>query len=534
MKILTAGQIRELDRRTTEEYGIPGLLLMENAGMRVVEAIEASIEDATGTHSERLESLSVAILCGKGNNGGDGLAVARQLIQRDCLPEVFLFAPPEEVRGDARTNLDILTRIGHPPRVVTDASGWVAAIREMGSLDVIVDALFGTGLNRPVEGFLAEVIASVGDELQAELVVAIDVPSGCVADESRLSGIAVEADMTVTLTALKHCLVFPPACDQAGDVVVASIGNPSVLLDSPVHSTDLLEPECFPEAHLPRPPDSHKGDYGRVLVIGGSIGKTGAPAMSGEAALRTGAGLVTVACPEGLLPTIAAHMPELMTAPLPETASGGWAASALDDARFQELLGTASVVAIGPGMGRDPETGSFVRKLVDGAVAPVVLDADALYAFHGHLDALEGASQPRVITPHPGEMGGLIGVDAREVQARRSDVAGSFATRHQLYVVLKGYRTLIATPSGRIFVNPTGNAGMASAGSGDVLTGMIAATLGQPHLGSFVERLCLAVYLHGLAGDIAAESDGEEVMTATGMLRFLPRAWGRLRGDESL
>lgn len=255
--------------------------------------------------------------------------------------------------------------------------------------------------------------------------------------------------------------------------------------------------------------------------------------MSGEAALRSGAGLVTVACPGSLLSTIAAHMPELMTAPLAETETGGCAPPALKDPRLLELLETASVVAIGPGMGRDPDTGTFVRGLVDSVGVPVVLDADGLYAFQGHLDALAGGPQPRVITPHPGEMGGLIGVDSREVQARRLDIAGEFATRHQIYVVLKGYRTLVATPSGRVFVNPTGNAGMASAGSGDVLTGMIAATLGQPHLGTFGERLCLAVYLHGLAGDIAAESEGEEALTATGLLEFLSEAWARLRGDDS-
>jgi hydroxyethylthiazole kinase-like uncharacterized protein yjeF len=521
MKILTAGQLRDIDRRTTEEYVIPGLLLMENAGMRVVEALDARLED--------LETASVAILCGKGNNGGDGMVVARQLLQRGCLPEVFLFARPEEVRGDAKTNLEILTRIGHPPRVILDAAAWAGALRELGPVDVAVDALFGTGLSRPVEGLLADVIASLGEELDAGLVVAIDVPSGCLADQSRLSGPAVEADLTVTMTGLKQCLVFPPACDQAGDVVVADIGNPAALLDTASHPLELLEPDCFPQIHIARPQDSHKGDYGRVLVVGGSIGKTGAPAMSGEAALRCGAGLVTVAVPKSALPVVAAYMPELMTAPLAETPSGACAASALEDALLRELLGSASVVVIGPGMGREPDTAACVRRLIAEIDAPLVVDADGLFALRDHLDALDGRSQPLVITPHPGEMAGLIGSDTDHVQTRRWEIAREFAKLHGVYVVLKGFRTLVATPAGRVFVNPTGNAAMATAGSGDVLAGMIASTLGQPHLGTFEERLCLAVYLHGLAGDVGVESSGEEALTATDLLDFLPQAWAQLR-----
>jgi len=524
MKILTAAQLRDLDRRSTEAFGIPGLLLMENAGIRVVEALEARIGD--------IERQSVAILCGKGNNGGDGFVVARQLIQRGCLPSVFLFASPEAVRGDARANLDILTRIGHPPAPVADFGEWRREVRDLGQVDIVVDALLGTGLSGPVEGLLGEVIATLGDDFPEAVIVSVDLPSGCLADTGKLSGPAVEADLTVTFGALKHCLVFPPANGQAGDVVIADIGNPHSLVDSPAHQVELLIPDSFPDVCRVRDPDTHKGDYGKILIVGGSTGMTGAPAMTGEAALRSGAGLVTVASARSAVPAIAAHMPELMTLPLPETTRGSCAAEALADPFLGEMIDSASLLVVGPGMGRHSETTDFIRRLVARVAVPTLIDADGLYAFRGHTDELDGGARPLVITPHAGEMAGLLGSSPSEVVEDRLEAARDFARRCNLYVVLKGYRTIVAVPDGRVFVNSTGNAAMATAGSGDVLTGIIAALLGQPYLGGFEERLCLAVYLHGLAGDIGAEVQGEETLTATDLVSFLPDAWERLRGDS--
>jgi len=502
-----------------------GLLLMENAGMRVVEAIAARLPD--------LEQASVVVLCGKGNNGGDGFVVARQLVQRGCFPLVLLFASPESVTGDARANLEILTRMGYPPEVVLDSESWFGQIREVGEVDAVVDAMVGTGLRRPLEGLMGAVVASLDDSFPSALIVSVDVPSGCVADRAELTGPVVEADLTVTFTALKHCLVFPPATSCAGEVVLAEIGNPRALLDSYGDAAELLTPDSFPEVLGSRQVDSHKGDYGRVLIVGGSVGKSGAAVMAGEAALRSGAGLVTVASARSALPAIAAYMPELMTQPLEEDPSGMCTSRALESPAFMDLLASASVLVVGPGIGRGSETGEFVRELIERAGVPTVIDADGIYAYRSRLDELPGGRIPIVLTPHAGEMAGLLGVATEDVVRNRLDIAREFAKQREVYIVLKGFRTVIATPDGRTFVSPTGNAAMATAGSGDVLAGMIAGILGQPRFGGFGERLGMAVYLHGLAGDIGAEVYGEESLTATDLVSFLPEAWRELRGTPA-
>ena len=520
-KILTSAEIREIDRISTEKFGIAGVILMENAGMRVVEAIDARVDE--------LEAQSVAILCGKGNNGGDGFVVARQLMQRGCFPAVFLFASPTNVTADARTNLDILSAIGYPPVVIQNEEEWSRARSEILDADIVVDALLGTGLSKPVEGLLRKVVESVRDDFPEAMVVSIDLPSGCAADSADLAGPAVDADLTITLSAPKFCLVFPPAHEMAGEVVIADIGNPRELFDDPKLNVNLLLPDSFPNAAHTRDQDTNKGDYGKVLVIGGSRGKAGAAAMAGQAALQSGSGLVTVAAPEGVLPTIAGHMAEVMTEPLPETDAGTLSRAALDDGRLETVVAGKSVVALGPGIGRHPETAELVRSLLPQFSVPVVVDADGLNAFEGHDAELRGAERDVVVTPHPGEMARLNGNDVAHILRNRLEVARQFALEHEVYVVLKGFRSVIACPDGIAFVNPTGNAGMATAGSGDILTGMIAGILGQPHLGSFEERLCLAVYLHGVAGDIAASELGEESLVATDIIGFLPEAWGELR-----
>jgi len=520
MKILTAAQIREIDRLSTEKYGIPSLLLMENAGMRVLEAIEERIED--------LEDAVIGILCGKGNNGGDGMVVARQLIQRGHAPFVFLFGRDEDVRGDARRNLDILKAIGCPPTAILTESDWMREKVELVDADVIVDALLGTGLTKSVDGLYRAVIEGLESDFPGAMIVSIDVPSGLPADSASPIGPAVQADLTVTFTALKHCLVFPPNHENAGDVLLADIGNPRELLESPDLSVHLISPEDFPAARRARSEDTHKGDYGRVMIIGGSRGKSGAAVMAGQAALRAGAGLVTVAAPAGVLPIIAASTPELMTEALAETESGGVARHAMDPA--MRMLEGKTVLAIGPGLGAHPETFEFVRTIVRQTDLPTIIDADGLNAFAGHSDALRGGDRRGVIiTPHPGEMARLIERDAGYINANRMDVARDFAAAHNLYVVLKGFRTIVAAPDSSVYVCAAGNPGMATGGAGDILTGLIAGIIAQIHLGSFLERLCLAVYLHGLAGDIGAEKIGEETLVATDILRFLSDAWNDIR-----
>ena len=467
--------------------------------MRVAEVLEDQFEN--------LDQLTIAILCGKGNNGGDGFVVARQLIQKGCFPFVFLFAAEEEVKGDARTNLNILKALGYPPTVVVNEHDWNEEKLELLDADLVVDALLGTGVRKPVEGLYRTVIESIEEDFPSAAVVAVDVPSP-----------GVKADITVTFSALKPSLVLYPDCEDAGDVILADIGNPPELLENENYTLHLIEPHEVPA----RVPDSNKGSYGKVLVVGGSRGKSGAAAMAGQAALRAGAGLVTVATAESVLPIVAISMPELMTAALTETSEGSIANQSV-----AALVKDKTVVAIGPGLGTAVETSAFVRRVGSECRAQMVIDADGLNALVGFEGDLGGA----VLTPHPGEMARLIGKSIESVTSNRIEVATDFAKKRNAYVVLKGYRTTVAAPDGSVYINPTGNPGMATGGTGDILTGMIAGILAQEHLGSFVERLCLAVYLHGLAGDFAAEEVGEEALVATDLLRFLPKAWENLKDD---
>jgi ADP-dependent NAD(P)H-hydrate dehydratase / NAD(P)H-hydrate epimerase len=501
MKILTAEQIREVDRLSTDQYGIPSIILMENAGMRVVEVLEDEFEN--------LGELTVAVLCGKGNNGGDGLVIARQLIQKGCYPFVFLFALETEMKGDAKTNLNILKALGYPPTVIATGDDWNAEKIELLDADIIVDALLGTGARRPVEGLYGEVIENLVDDFPRAAIVAVDVPSP-----------GLEADITVTFTALKPQLVLPPDHEDAGEVIVADIGNPIQLVESDQHKLDLIDLQDLPR----RSEDSNKGTYGKVLIIGGSRGKSGAAAMAGQAALRSGAGLVTVATAAGILPVIAETMPELMTEALTETAEG-----TIANQSISHLLAGKTVLGIGPGLTTFSETSAFVRRIVEECTIPVVVDADGLNAFVGFDKEIQGEGKDIILTPHPGEMARLVGKNVDYITANRIEVARNFAVDHKVYVVLKGFRTVVATPDESIYINPTGNPGMATAGTGDILTGMITGIVAQEHLGSFVDRICLAVYLHGLAGDLAADEIGEESMVATDLLRFLPQAWETLR-----
>jgi ADP-dependent NAD(P)H-hydrate dehydratase / NAD(P)H-hydrate epimerase len=497
MKILTPEQLREVDRLSTEKYGIPGIILMENAGMRVTEVLEDRFEN--------LDELTVAVLCGKGNNGGDGMVIARQLVQKGCIPFVFLFASEEEVKGDAKVNLEILKALGIPPTIIQSEHDWAEEKLELLDADVIVDALLGTGARKPVEGLYGTVIESLAQDFPRAEIVAVDVPSP-----------GVQADVTVTFSALKPSLVFDPDCEGAGDVILAEIGNPPDLLQNENYKLHLIEPHHLPD----RIADSNKGTYGRVLIIGGSRGKSGAAAMAGQAALRAGAGLVTVATAESALPMVAMTMPELMTESLSETGEG-----TIANQSVLQLTQNKTVVAVGPGLTTVPETSAFVRRVGGECKAQMVIDADGLNALAGFDGDLGGA----VLTPHPGEMARLIEKNIDYVNANRVDVASDFAKRRNAYVVLKGHRTIVAAPDGAVYVNPTGNPGMATGGTGDILTGMISGILAQEHLGSFIERLCLAVYLHGLAGDLAAEELGEESLVATDILRFLPKAWENVR-----
>jgi len=499
MRVLNSAQMKDADRRTIEDIGIPSLVLMENAGRQAVAAMEAMYDD--------LQERQVAVLCGRGNNGGDGFVVARTLMQRGVDVAVFLLGRVADVRGDARVNLEILGRLGVTVVEVADSQAWELHFSEVSDCTLIVDAIYGTGLKGPVTGLIESVIADVN--ASGIPVVAIDLPSGLSADSTDVIGPCIDAALTVTLGAPKMPLVLPPAEAHAGDVVIADIGIPGDVIDAlDPPRVELLTRVGMRELVSPRAADSHKGDYGRVLIVAGSRGKTGAAHLAAVGALRSGAGLVTVATPGACQGVLAAMGPEYMTEAIAEGDDG------LDlDAVEQVLELARDVVAIGPGLGQARCTREFIRQLIDRATMPLVVDADGLNAFSDDPDRLAGREgRDVIITPHPGEMARLVGMSTDEVQASRIEIARNFAVGHRVYVVLKGHRTLIATPDERIFINPTGNPGMATGGTGDVLTGMIAAWLAQL---LDAEAACkLAVYLHGMAGDLAEADEGEVAMTS--------------------
>jgi hydroxyethylthiazole kinase-like uncharacterized protein yjeF len=513
MRVLNSAQMREADRRATGDIGIPSLVLMENAGRQAVAAIEAMYSD--------IHERQVAVLCGRGNNGGDGFVIARTLAQRGVDVSVFLIGRVSDVRGDARTNLEILGRLGLTVVEVADSQAWELHFSEVSDCSLIVDAIFGTGLNAPVSGFIESIITDVNTS--GIPIVAIDLPSGLSADSSEPIGPSIEAGLTVTLAAPKLPLVLPPAETRAGDIVIADIGIPLDVIESVEGPrVDLLTRASMRDLITPRTSDSHKGDYGRVLIVAGSRGKTGAAHLAATGALRSGAGLVTVATPSTCQAVVAAMGAEYMTEALAESDDG------LDPDGVDHVLEMArDVVALGPGLGQANATREFIKQLVDRATMPLVVDADGLNAFVDDPDRLAGREgRDIIITPHPGEMARLVGMSTDEVQASRLEIARNFAVAHRVFVVLKGHRTLIATPDEKIFINPTGNPGMATGGTGDVLTGMIAAWLAQL---LDAEAACkLAVYLHGLAGDLAEADEGEVAMTSADVAGHLGDAFMEL------
>jgi hydroxyethylthiazole kinase-like uncharacterized protein yjeF len=486
MKVLTAAAMREVDRRTIE-LGVPGIVLMENAGHRVVEFI-------AGRYAPLAEHR-IAVLCGKGNNGGDGMVVARQLFTRfhPRALHVVLLAAPEELKGDAAANYRMLQACGCPiEREIPAASRYAT---------LLVDALLGTGISGPATGRMLQAIREMNSGFPLAKVVAVDIPSGLPSDTPDPVGEYVRAHHTVTFTAPKLGQVLPPNCDLQGELIVRPIGSPESLFSDV--KVELVEPAMFRDLLAPRPRWGHKGTFGHVLIVGGSHGKSGAPSMSGMAALRAGAGLVTVASSEDVIPQIASHMPELMTA-------------ALDD-QIEKLAEGKTVIGIGPGLGRRPELVSRVAALQ----LPVVFDADALIA------APPRSEHPRILTPHPGEMARLTGKSTAEVQQDRLGAARDFATAHGVTVVLKGERTVIAFPDGRAWINPTGTPALGTGGTGDILTGLISGFLAQfPKQPD--QAVAAAVYLGGLAGEIGAAEIGEKPFTATDILRYLPQALSRV------
>ncbi len=506
-KVLTAAEMNAVDRATIE-LGIPGIILMETAATRCVEVLAETFAP--------LNSHSILVVCGKGNNGGDGLAIARQLHTRYRPRElrVVLIADPAELKGDAAANLQMLHGSG--------LQEYHDFGPEMRTTTLVVDAVLGTGLNGPATGPAASAIREINRAFPFAKVFSVDLPSGLSGGSGIPPGDYVRADVTVTFTAPKICHALPPAANLMGDLRVVDIGSPCTLYeDDAAVRLAQITPASVAPLFAPRLRDGNKGRYGHVLVVAGARGKSGAAAMSGIAALRAGAGLVTVACPESALSAIAAHSPELMTEPLPETASGAISKAAIP--RLLELADKRSVVAIGPGIGTDDETAAVVSHLFHHLTKPLVVDADALNCLAGkNLPGKKwtGGEALRVLTPHPGEMSRLSGHGIPEIQADRVTAARRFAEDRNVVLVLKGEGTLLGFPDGRVWINPTGSPSMATGGTGDILTGMIAGLLGQfPH--DTDRAIAGAVWLHGKAGELAARATSEQSVIATDLLLHL-------------
>ncbi len=518
MKILSAAEMRQVDRLTIERAGMRSAVLMEHAGRSVARFIQQRFSD--------FERRLIFILCGKGNNGGDGVVVARQLLEMGARPEVILFADPTALKGDAANNLRRWENASGELHVVRNSDEWARWKSKIQSCDILVDALLGTGVSGPVEGLLRDVTESA-NQLSRPAIVAVDIPSGLHADTGEVQGAAIVAEYTVTFTAPKLGMFRAEGPRHIGELLVRDIGSPLDLV-SEVGRSDLhwSEPGEFSEFAMRRKADGNKGDYGHALIVAGSVGKSGAAVLASWAALRTGTGLVTVATPEPVLPIVAAHTPEIMTEPLTATESGSVSLHCLEYGHFHAILKGKRALAIGPGLSTQDETQQFIRTVVGKRSSiPIILDADGLNAFAGRAGELKGPEGLIALTPHPGEMARLTGLKTAEVQARRMQLALESAAAWNAYVVLKGHNTITAAPSGTAFVNSTGNPGMGTGGTGDVLTGMVAALTAQFGTGDWERVLAFGVYLHGLAGDIAYADYGEAPLMASDLIRAVPRAY---------
>lgn len=508
MKVASASEMQAMDKRAITEFSIPGLLLMEKAGAEVVQAMESRYGNLAGR--------KILVLSGKGNNGGDGFCAARHLKKRGSNVSCILFAHSTDITGDAQTNLTIARKLEIPFAEITTEKRLDQLRNHLDQADFVIDALFGTGLRSDLRGFFPEVIRTINSA--GKKVVAVDIPSGLDATTGNILGECVNADLTVTFGLPKIGQVITPHRRFVGRLVVVDIGLPQPLLEDDRLKISLLDDKLVGSFFSPRVPDSHKGTYGHVLVIAGSEGKTGAAILCTRAVLRAGAGLVTLAAPRSLNPIFETQLIEPMTIALPETKEGAISDNALPII-YRAAKGK-KVVALGPGLSTHPSTKLMVEDMVKNLGIPIVLDADAINAIE--LNILKFTKAPVLITPHPGEMARLLNLSSRDIQENRIEAVQKTAQTYQINILLKGDRTLITDPEGNIFINPTGNPGMATAGSGDVLAGLITGFVAQGL--SVNQAACAGAYIHGLAGDMAALESGEQAMIAGDILKWMPTA----------
>ena len=509
MKVVTAQEMRQIDQQTIEQIGIPGTVLMEHAGSAVVRVLRQQFP----------ECKNIGIIVGKGNNGGDGLVVARQLAHTGQPIQIFLVSPPESFAGDALTNLQIAQGLDLPITSILSEEGLERLKSQLTSSDLIVDSIFGTGLRGGVHGFIGDVIECINGS--GKPVIAIDLPSGLSADTGIAEGACIQANYTVTMGLPKRGNLIHPGAELTGQLEVADIGFPLSVIDAQNIQINWTQPSDAVRLLPSRQTHSHKGTYGRVFVAAASTGMTGAAALTSAGALRVGAGLVTLGAPKSLNSILEVKLTEVMTLPLPETAEGSLALEAKTDI-IEAIEQSKSILAIGPGLSQHPETVALVHSLIRESETPTVIDADGINALSKSREILSSLSPQTVLTPHPGEMARLIGGTVETLERDRIGIAQQFAQTHNVTLVLKGAPTVSAGGNGEVWINSTGNAGMATGGMGDVLTGLIAGLIAQKV--SPFDAAVLGVYLHGLAGDIVAESTGMHGLMAGDVLSNVPKA----------
>ncbi|MEA1929222.1 MAG: NAD(P)H-hydrate dehydratase [Candidatus Auribacterota bacterium] len=514
MKIVTPTQMREIDRRSIEDLGIPGQDLMERAGAAVASAVESCL------NPDQLEPF-VVLLVGKGNNGGDALVAARLLAEKGIKTLTFLLAEAMVLKGDAALNMERLARDKAPLRELVDDEGLVIIRKSLAEADAIVDGIFGTGFKGSARGISAEVIKLVNQISRARpaiQVIAADIPSGLAGETGLVEGEAIRADRTVTMGLPKTGMVRGEGLNYCGRIIAADIGIPPSVIEEVSADLELIAGPELSGLLPPRPRTSHKGNYGHLLVLAGSPGMTGAATLTSLGALRSGSGLVTLGIPESLNPILEEKCTEVMTLPLPETAAGTLSPDALSP--ILDFCRKADAVALGPGLSRNPETGELVKGLVQSCPVPLVIDADGLNLIADDLPVLQGFKPDLILTPHPGEFCRLTGLSKEELFADREGMARRFARENNLTLVLKGAGTLIASPDGPLRINLNGNPGMATGGTGDILTGLIAGFIVGGLSG--IDAASLGVFVHGAAGDKAAEEVGEISLIASDLLKTIP------------
>jgi len=504
--VLDAAQMSKIDRTAIEDIGIPGVVLMENAGRGIVQAIENFLGD--------IAKKQIVFFCGKGNNGGDGYVVARHLHNRGAQVSVFLAGKKEKIKGDALINLKILEQMGITVKEIASTDQVSLPPR----IDLVVDALLGTGVTGPVVGFFGELIRFMND-LGAP-IISVDLPSGMETDTGAVHGDCVKAEMTVTMAHLKTGLLFSPARDFAGEVVIADISVPPEISERLKGNKFLVEADDVRSRLPKRKLDAHKTNCGTVVVFAGSVGMTGAATLTAISSLQAGAGLTKLGIPASLNPILEQKLTEVMTVPLAETNDQSISLTARD--QIGELLDWAHVLAVGPGLSTHPDTVEFVKWLMTHVTKPMVLDADGINALSGAPEMIENYRSDLIITPHPGELARLIGTPIADILKDRLNAVRQLAQQWGKIIVLKGGPTVIAAPDGNLYINSTGNPGMATGGSGDVLTGIIAGLLAQKL--SPLDAALVGVYLHGRAGDLAAEDLSQPGMIAGDISYYLPAA----------